>query len=78
MKKSEMVCTKCIKYLAHCCRAQPVPVRIPQPAIHWCGLGLWHASVDDDPSEYHQFFWGDWYDEGDAPEDEGPIDQTEE
>lgn len=60
MKKSEMVCSNCIKFDGTLCRLNPHPsmlatVESPpfggklvelDPATHWCANGEWHDGMD--------------------------------
>lgn len=59
MKKSEMVCKKCVKFETGFCRAYPEPKPIKgsfdimgvgycniDPKTHWCGQGEWHDGAE--------------------------------
>ena len=69
MKKSEMVCRKCIKFEKGCCHLKPRKLFFGtienhpdivnyNPDVHWCAEGVWHEGSD----RYKEmpFFWGEW------------------
>ncbi len=59
MKRSDMVCTQCIKFDGSLCRCYPKPVTVENPAKNWCAQGLWHQ-WSDQYEEMEPFYWGDW------------------
>ncbi len=58
MKRSEMVCSKCIKFDGSC-RLNPGPIPIDDPAKHWCALGQWHQ-WSERYQEMEPYYWGEW------------------
>lgn len=63
MKKSEMVCVKCIKFDGSTCRLDPKPCPIEDPQAHWCAQGQW-ACWSERYQEMEPFYWGEWEDDG--------------
>jgi len=61
MKRSDMVCSRCIKFDLGRCRLAPQTQFISDPEIHWCAQGRWHMwSVRY--QEMEPYFWGEWQD----------------
>ncbi len=59
MKRSEMVCSACIKFDSQLCRLMPEPIEVEDPESHWCAQGQWQKWSD----RYHEmepFYWGEW------------------
>jgi hypothetical protein len=59
MKRSEMVCSKCIKWDGQLCSLSPQPVTIDDPEKQWCAQGQWHA-WSERYQEMEPFYWGEW------------------
>ncbi|MBI4965364.1 MAG: hypothetical protein HY913_18960 [Desulfomonile tiedjei] len=59
MKRSEMICTKCVKFDGTSCRLQPQPIQVDEPAGYWCAQGQWHQ-WSERYQEMEPFYWGEW------------------
>ena len=59
MKRSAMVCSKCIKLQDAQCRLSPATVPIEEPDTHWCSMGVWHQ-WSERYQEMEPFYWGEW------------------
>jgi len=59
MKRSEMVCTHCVKFDGAVCRLQPEVVQVDSPSSHWCAQGQWHQ-WSERYQEMEPFYWGEW------------------
>jgi hypothetical protein len=59
MTRTEMVCTKCVKFDGEQCRLNPVPVDIINPVGHWCSQGQWNE-WSERYREMEPFYWGEW------------------
>ncbi len=62
MKRSQMICSSCIKFDDGLCRLDPEVRRIEQPCNHWCAQGEWRL-WSERAQETEPFFWGDWQQE---------------
>ena len=61
MKRTEMICCKCIKFEDNCCRLGPESVRIDDPEAHWCAQGIWRQ-WSERFQEMEPYYWGEWED----------------
>ncbi|MGC8908878.1 MAG: hypothetical protein ACP5M0_15765 [Desulfomonilaceae bacterium] len=59
MKRSEMVCSACIKFQDGFCRNAPEPCFIPAPESHWCAQGTWRR-WSRRYLEMEPYYWGEW------------------
>jgi len=59
MKRSEMVCKRCIKFDGTLCRLSPETRRIDEPEHGWCAQGQWHQ-WSDRYQEMEPYYWGEW------------------
>lgn len=59
MKRSNMVCSTCIKRQDEQCRLNPAAVPIQEPDNHWCSQGVWHQ-WSERYQEMEPFYWGEW------------------
>jgi hypothetical protein len=59
MKRSEMVCSKCIKFEGTQCRLDPEVLPLNDPGRHWCAQGQWHE-WSERYQEMEPFYWGEW------------------
>jgi len=59
MKRSEMVCSKCIKFDGTWCRLRPQAVQVDDPDAFWCAQGQWHQ-WSERYQEMEPFYWGEW------------------
>ena len=72
MKRSEIVCVKCIKFEVGQCCLYPKRLAIgsvdspdiinANPEIHWCSNGVWHE-WSERYKETEPFYWGEGEDE---------------
>jgi hypothetical protein len=59
MKRSHMVCSRCVKFDGTDCRLDPEAYSIDQPESHWCAQGQW-LQWSDRYQEMEPYFWGEW------------------
>jgi hypothetical protein len=59
MKRSEMVCSKCIKFEGTQCRLDPEVLPLNDPERHWCAQGQWQE-WSERYQEMEPFYWGEW------------------
>jgi hypothetical protein len=61
MKRSEMICSSCIKSEGEYWRLSPAPVPIEDLHKHWCAQGQWEE-WSERYDEMEPFYWGEWED----------------
>lgn len=59
MKRSEMVCTSCIKFDGSRCRCLPQPLSVEEPQTNWCTKGQWQK-WSEQYQEMEPYYWGEW------------------
>ncbi len=62
MKRSEMICSSCIKFDGSHCRLNPEAHPVRDPQTHWCAQGQWHE-WSERYLEMEPFYWGEWPEE---------------
>jgi hypothetical protein len=62
MNRSDMVCSRCMKFDGANCRCRPTPISVPDPLGHWCAQGLWQE-WSDQYEEMEPMYWGEWNDD---------------
>lgn len=61
MKRSDMICKRCIKFDGENCRSNPAPVLVDNPESEWCAQGTWHQ-WSERYQEMEPYYWGEWHD----------------
>lgn len=59
MKRSEMVCSKCVKFDGSRCHLQPQAAQVDTPDSHWCAQGQWRQ-WSERYQEMEPFYWAEW------------------
>jgi hypothetical protein len=59
MKRSDMICSACVKFDGSDCRLNPESHRVTDPQTHWCAQGQWRE-WSERYQEMEPYYWGEW------------------